>query len=45
MSEAVALFSQHIFDALSQVDRQEASVYAWNPGSRKVLEANGFEHE
>jgi len=44
MTKAVALVIAHAFDRLS-AERVQSFVYDWNPGSRRVLEKNGFQAE
>ena len=41
MTAAVGLFSTYAWDAFA-LARLEACVFAWNPGSARVLEKNGY---
>lgn len=44
MTRAVSLVVAHAFAHL-EAERVQAYVFEWNPGSRRVLEKNGFELE
>jgi len=43
-TQAFGMYSDYLFSH-SEVIRQEAAVYAWNPGSCRVVEKNGFVRE
>ncbi len=44
VTRAVSLLVEHAFAHL-RAERVQAYVFDWNPGSRRVLEKNGFEQE
>lgn len=44
-TEAFSLLTQYIFDTFPEIHRVEASVFEWNPASRRVLEKCGFTYE
>ena len=44
MTRALGLFCPYAFEAFA-LERIEASVFAWNPASGRVLEKNGFTRE
>jgi RimJ/RimL family protein N-acetyltransferase len=44
MTAAFAAFLTYVWDTFD-VERLQAEVFAWNPGSARVLEKNGFRLE